>query len=272
MSIKKTSKKQVNSKTSISGKLTQLIKQYEGKTISSQIERNLQSTNVAIFDMAKTPVLDLFDENYFNKEINEDRNQVFPVFLFINKDKPTVFSGWEEYILAKKQNKNSFQGHLLKHVTEEQAILYYLEYLKNNADNPLIQAIAYKKLKEKLNLSYSELSKLIHVSKSQLINYAELLSLPEDIKKAILNHKLSYSSARPLNGLSTDEQKEEVFKKIIDNKLTTHEIEELVRTYKNPNLNSLLKIEVDQNKIVIRCQSSDEAKSIAKKLQNMKSN
>ena len=91
MSIKKTSKKQVNSKTSISGKLTQLIKQYEGKTISSQIERNLQSTNVAIFDMAKTPVLDLFDENYFNKEINEDRNQVFPVFLLslIHISEPT---------------------------------------------------------------------------------------------------------------------------------------------------------------------------------------
>ena len=70
MSIKKTSKKQVNSKTSISGKLTQLIKQYEGKTISSQIERNLQSTNVAIFDMAKTPVLDLFDEIYTDRDFD----------------------------------------------------------------------------------------------------------------------------------------------------------------------------------------------------------
>ena len=83
------------------------------------------------------------------------------------------------------------------------------------------------------------------------------------------NKQLTQTSLRTMLGAFLFEG-EEVFKKIIDNKLTTHEIEELVRTYKNPNLNSLLKIEVDQNKIVIRCQSSDEAKSIAKKLQNMK--
>ncbi|MBQ7040811.1 ParB/RepB/Spo0J family partition protein [Candidatus Saccharibacteria bacterium] len=64
--------------------------------------------------------------------------------------------------------------------------------------NPIELATAYAKLKNQFNMSVSEIAERVGKSESAVINTMRLLNLPEDAKKAMVEHGLSEGVMRPL--------------------------------------------------------------------------
>ena len=106
--------------------------------------------------------------------------------------------------------------------------------------NPIELATAYAKLGTQFNLTEDEIAKRVGKSKSSITNTLRLLRLPENIKKAMIEHGLSEGVMRPL---ITAEPKlaEEVLPKIIAEDWTARQVERYMAEHKKKSSSSVVK-------------------------------
>ncbi len=105
-----------------------------------------------------------------------------------------------------------------------------LENLQRENLSAIEEAMAYKTMIEKLNLTQEELSNRVGKSRSHITNLLGLLRLPDDIQELVNNNKLSMAHARILSKLEDDNKIRELANDIIDNKIPVHDIEQRAKT------------------------------------------
>jgi len=119
---------------------------------------------------------------------------------------------------------------IVRDFTEEQMIeIALLENLQRENLNAIEEALAYKSMLEKLNLTQEQLSQKVSKSRSHVTNMLGLLKLPTEVQKMIINNELSMGHARVLSKLENDEKILEFAKKIVEEKLPVRDIEELTQ-------------------------------------------
>ncbi|PIR24075.1 hypothetical protein COV42_02730, partial [Candidatus Campbellbacteria bacterium CG11_big_fil_rev_8_21_14_0_20_44_21] len=108
--------------------------------------------------------------------------------------------------------------------------LAIIENLQRDDLNPVERAIAFQQLVERFGFKHGAVAKRVGKSREYVSNTIRLLSLPEEIKKALSENKLSEGHTRPILMLR-DRPKEQVtlFKEIIFKKLTVREAEAISR-------------------------------------------
>lgn len=117
---------------------------------------------------------------------------------------------------------------IVRDFTEQQMIeIALLENLQRENLNAIEEALAYKKMIEKLNLTQEQLSIKVSKSRSHVTNMLGLLRLPVEVQKMIADNELSMGHARVLSKLESDEKIVEYAKKIVENKIPVREIEEI---------------------------------------------
>ncbi len=116
---------------------------------------------------------------------------------------------------------------------QEMMEIALLENLQREDLNAIEEATAYKKLQDNLQLTQEELAKRLGKSRSHITNMLGLLTLPIDIQKDIEDKKISMAHARVLSKLESEEQQRELANKIINDKVSVHELEDLTtnKTY-----------------------------------------
>lgn len=102
-----------------------------------------------------------------------------------------------------------------------------IENLQRENLNPLEEAEAYKKLLTTLGLTQEELAKRLGKSRSHLTNMLGLLSLPEEVKKLVIDNKLSMSHARILSKMEEADKIIELTHKIINSELNVRDLEKM---------------------------------------------
>ena len=102
-----------------------------------------------------------------------------------------------------------------------------LENLQRENLNVIEEALAYKSMIEKLNLTQEELSNKVSKSRSHITNILGLLRLPSEIQKMLINNELTMGHARVLSKLENEEKMLEYAKMIVENKLPVRETEEI---------------------------------------------
>ncbi|MEG2322590.1 MAG: ParB/RepB/Spo0J family partition protein [Bacilli bacterium] len=116
---------------------------------------------------------------------------------------------------------------IVRNFTEEQMVeIAVLENLQRENLNAIEEALAYKRMLDKLNITQDELSKKVSKSRSHITNMLGLLRLPTEVQKMIANDELSMSHARVLSKLEDDDKILQLAKDIVENKLPVHEIEQ----------------------------------------------
>lgn len=167
---------------------------------------------------------------------------------------------------------------------QQQMVISLLENIQRSNLNPIEEAVAYQRLLNEFNLSQDELARRIGKSRPVVTNTLRLLTLPEPIQKAVIDGKISYSSARAIAGLPHYEQMKFFIRAMKANSNTTQISEEVkkisVRTRRppDPRLESLAeylrgklatRVEIKKSgtggQIIIRYYSDDELNEIAKK-------
>ena len=111
--------------------------------------------------------------------------------------------------------------------------LSLIENLQRRDLNPLETATAYLKLRDQFNLKLDEMSiRVGGKSPSVISNALRLLHLPDEAKKALVEHKISEGHARQILALDTKEAKAELLHRIIKEGWSVRRAEQFVIGYK----------------------------------------
>lgn len=103
--------------------------------------------------------------------------------------------------------------------------LSLIENVQREDLNAIETATAYAKLKNQFNMSSEQVAKRVGKSESAIINTMRLLSLPDNAKKAMVEHRLSEGQMRPLI-TATPEQINAVLPKIIEESWSARKVEQ----------------------------------------------
>jgi ParB family transcriptional regulator, chromosome partitioning protein len=117
---------------------------------------------------------------------------------------------------------------------KERLALSLVENLQRENLNAVEQALGYTRLIKEFQINQTELTRVIGKSKSAISNTLRILDLPENIQKAIQSGQITEGHARALLMIENILKKQELFTKIITDKLSVRETENLARTLSEP--------------------------------------
>ncbi len=110
---------------------------------------------------------------------------------------------------------------------DEMREIALLENIQRENLTAIELAWAYKEIIDNLDIRQEDLALRIGKSRSHITNTLGLLNLPEEVQKMILNGELSMGHARVLSKMEDDSKITDLAKKIINEGLSVHEIEEI---------------------------------------------
>ena len=117
---------------------------------------------------------------------------------------------------------------IIRNFTDEQMMeIALLENLQRENLNVIEEAIAYKSMIERLNLTQDDLSRKVGKSRSHITNILGLLRLPDVVQKMVTDNKITMGHARTLSKLESDEKIIELAQKIVDDNLLVRDIENI---------------------------------------------
>ena len=116
---------------------------------------------------------------------------------------------------------------IIRNLNDEQMMeIALLENLQRENLSAIEEAVAYKSMVEKLNLTQEELSKKVGKSRSHITNILGLLRLPKEVQEMVATNKLSMGHARVLSKLEDNEKILEMARQIVERKIPVRELEQ----------------------------------------------
>ncbi len=162
-----------------------------------------------------------------------------------------------------------------------------IENVQRHDLNPLEEAIAYKQLMADFGLTQEAVAERVGKSRPQIANTLRLLDLPEDMRKALEEGKITRSHARTLLAEENPERRHELFQRMLTGVVTVRTAEATVRSHtrkaqqaKDPNMLEIektlrekmgTKVEIKMNgaasgAVVVHFYSKDDLKALLEHL------
>lgn len=206
-----------------------------------------------------------------------------PLVVVKEGDKYKIVAGERRFRASKMAGLEKVPVIIRTLEAQERLEISIIENAQREDLNAIEMATAYAKLKSQFNLSESEIAERVGKSKSAVVNTMRLLNLADDVKKAMVEHKLSEGVMRPLIG-ADEELVEKILPKIIEEGWTARRVEKemaekkqksSVRAVKQTSYikqETVLAKKYDANvrvrgrSITITCRTDDELKELLEKL------
>jgi ParB family chromosome partitioning protein len=119
---------------------------------------------------------------------------------------------------------------LIRSIKEnEKLALSLLENIQRKDLNALEKAQAYQRLIKEFNLTQEEISQKLGKARASIANSLRILSLPEIIKEALAEEKITEAHAKALMALGDETRQKALLKRILGVGLTVKETENLVK-------------------------------------------
>lgn len=214
---------------------------YEGATNEEIVQLNISDLRPNPYQPRK-----VFNEDAL-KELSESikENGVFqPIIVKKSIKGYEIIAGERRFRASMLAGLDKIPA-IIRNFTEEQMIeIALLENLQRENLNAIEEALAYKNMIEKLNLTQDELSKKVSKSRSHITNMLGLLRLPEEVQEMVVNNKLTMGHARVLSKLEDKDEIINMANKIINEKMSVRGIERI-----SPDLEKKIKTrrKVEQN-------------------------
>ncbi len=119
---------------------------------------------------------------------------------------------------------------LVRQATDQQRLeLAIIENVQRSDLSALEEAEAYRQLAEDFDLSHEEIAARVGKSRVAITNTLRLLRLPDSVKNALIENRISEGHGRALLALSTGEAQTAALRTVLANELNVRQTEELVR-------------------------------------------
>ena len=216
--------------------LEALIKSY-GKDEKEQYLNN----NVPIEKIIpnKNQPRQIFNE----KEMNELADSIKKIGIIqpitirpIKNDMFEIIAGERRYRASKIAQLKKIPAYILDIKTDGQMMEYALiENIQRVDLNPIEEAEGYAVLSGKYGLTHIKIAKCVSKSRTEISNKLRLLKLPPIVKDSLRDGDIEYGHARALLRLKESKKIINLFKKIINKKLTVRQTENFIKKLLIPN-------------------------------------
>ena len=172
----------------------------------------------------------VFDEEALNTLAESIKNYgiINPILVRKKEDKYEIIAGERRFRAAKKIGINEVPV-IIKDANEQQmAELALIENLERQKLTPIEEAKSYEEIMRIGNQTQQSLSQKLGKSQAYIANKIRLLSLPQEIQEALANKQISERHARSLISVETKEKQLELLNRIIAEKLTVKETEQII--------------------------------------------
>lgn len=105
---------------------------------------------------------------------------------------------------------------VIRNATEQQQLeLALVENLQRKNLNPLEEAVAFDKLMDEFHLTQAEIAERVGKSRSHIANILRILTLPEPVKRAILDERITEGHAKALLSLPTERDQVQLLQRML---------------------------------------------------------
>jgi len=148
-----------------------------------------------------------------------------------------VLIAGERRLRAAKMAGLEFVPVVQRQATEQQRLeLALIENVQRSDLSPLEAAEAYQHLHDGFNLTHEEIALRVGKSRVAVTNTMSLLKLPDAVRKALAENKITEGHARVLGSLPTSAAQVAALQTIIKKELSVRQTEELVRQLRGEKL------------------------------------
>ena len=172
-----------------------------------------------------------------------------PLLLRKKGNKYEIVAGERRWRAAKMAGLNMVPA-IIKELNDQEALeIALIENLQRENLTAIEEAEGLNRLMLQYNYTQEVLSKVIGKSRSYIANTLRLLSLPESVKAALKDGKISAGHARALIGSG---RPEDLAKQIINENLTVRQVELLAAKIKNksPKIRAPRELDADLKRII----------------------
>lgn len=175
-----------------------------------------------------------------------------------------------------------------------------IENLQREDLNPIEEALAYKKLMDRFQLTQEEVANRVSKSRSAIANTIRLLNLPDEIQEYVSRETISMGHARALLGLNEEDEMLPACEKCIREEMNVRQLEDYIKFLKgnrdrqNKNtekdkvvgkkaadvvqleerlttiFQSTVKIDDKKRRVTIECRNLEELNDVLAKLQRVR--
>ena len=169
----------------------------------------------------------------------------------INDNKYELIAGERRWRASKAAGLKTIPCYIISIENDSEMLEFALvENLQRENLNPIEEAESYLLLKEKFQLSQSEIAKKVGKGRTTIANAMRLLKLPEIIKDSLKSGEIQAGHARAILKLSNNIEINNIFKKLKRENLSVRQIEKITSMMLN-NDNDILINKKTTNQITI---------------------
>src|SRR5574340_106631 len=143
----------------------------------------------------------------------------------------TLIAGERRVRAARMVGLESVPAIVRQASNQQRLELARIENLQRSDLAPLDTAEAYRQLADDFNLSHEEIAVRVGKNRATVTNTIRLLRLPDSVRIALVEGRISEGHARALLGLASPQAQNAVLQNILANALSVRQTEALVRRY-----------------------------------------
>ncbi|MEA3504935.1 MAG: ParB/RepB/Spo0J family partition protein [Bacteroidota bacterium] len=190
-----------------------------------------------------------FDEILLNELSDSIREHGIIQPLTVRKlgyEKYQLISGERRLKASKLAELKEVPAYIRVANDEQMLEMALVENIQRANLNAIEIAISYQRLIEECELTQEKLGEKVGKSRSAVTNFLRLLKLPPEIQTAIKKKKITMGQARPLVNISDIEKQLALLNEIIEDKLSSRDIEQRVKEINNSEQDDYTKTSAKQ--------------------------
>jgi len=177
----------------------------------------------------------VFDEAALNELADSIKNYgiIQPIVVQKKDDYYEIIAGERRWRAAKLAKLKEVPV-VIKDFSEQEIVeIALIENIQREDLNPVEEAQAYKRLLDEYNLKQDELAERVSKNRTTITNSLRLLKLSDKVQKLLISGELSSGHGRCLVSVEDKKKQYELALKIIKEKLSVRETENLVKNLNN---------------------------------------
>jgi ParB family chromosome partitioning protein len=196
--------------------------------------------NIALSDIVPSPYQPrtIFDEERIEElcQTIKTHGVIQPIVLRQRNGKYEIIAGERRFRAVTKLGNATIPAIIREFNDAQAASIALIENLQREGLTAIEEAVAYQQLMELHQLTQESLAQRLGKSQSTIANKIRLLQLPEPIKLALMERKITERHARAILSLDKEELQLKILNDIITKELNVKQTETRIQFYKEASL------------------------------------
>jgi len=201
-------------------------------TVSNQDE--VKQLPIGEIDPSPYQPRTIFDDERIDELLQTIKTHgvIQPIVVRMRNGRYEIIAGERRFRAVKKLGMDTIPGIVREFNDSQAASIALIENLQREGLTAIEEAYAYQKLIDLHNLTQESLAQRLGKSQSTIANKIRLLNLPEPVKQALIERKVTERHARALLSLDTEELQLKVLEDVLSKDLNVKQTEARVAFYK----------------------------------------